>query len=146
MIVRKPIDYGAMFAALDALMAAELQQMELYYEIGRLVSARPEKGAAVAAAEYLCAAYPNASGFSPRNLRRMREFYRTYESVPEMLAQAMTMRQFAACFGANQAISWSTWKTKKQWRHKSPSYKTKKGNVSKLDTFPFFMRRCLNSS
>ena len=89
--VRKPIDYGAMFAALDALMAAELQQMELYYEIGRLVSARPEKGAAVAAAEYLCAAYPNASGFSPRNLRRMREFYRTYESVPEMLAQAMTI-------------------------------------------------------
>ncbi|MCI9113257.1 MAG: DUF1016 domain-containing protein, partial [Oscillibacter sp.] len=85
MNVRKPIDYGAMFAALDALMAAELQQMELYYEIGRLVSARPEKGAAVAAAEYLCAAYPNASGFSPRNLRRMREFYRTYESVPEML-------------------------------------------------------------
>lgn len=52
MNVRKPIDYGAMFAALDALMAAELQQMELYYEIGRLVSARPEKGAAVAAAEY----------------------------------------------------------------------------------------------
>ena len=91
MNVRKPIDYGAMFAALDALMAAELQQMELYYEIGRLVSARPEKGAAVAAAEYLCAAYPNASGFSPRNLRRMREFYRTYESVPEMLAQAMTI-------------------------------------------------------
>ena len=87
MNVRKPIDYSAMFAALDTLMAANLPQMELYREIGRLVSGRPEKGAAVAAAEYLCSAYPDASGFSPRNLRRMREFYRIYESAPEVLAQ-----------------------------------------------------------
>ncbi len=91
MNVRKPIDYSAMFAALDTLMAANLPQMELYCEMGRLVSDRPEKGAAVAAAEYLCAAYPDVSGFSPRNLRRMREFYRTYENAPEVLAQAMTI-------------------------------------------------------
>ena len=91
MNVRKPVDYSAMFAALDTLMAADLPQMELYCEIGRLVSGRPEKGAAVAAAEYLCSAYPDASGFSPRNLRRMREFYRTYESAPEMLGEAMTI-------------------------------------------------------
>ena len=91
MNVRKPIDYNAMFAALDSLMESSLPQMELYCEIGKLVSARPEKGAAVAAAEYLGKAYPNASGFSPRNLRRMREFYRAYESVPEVLAQAMTI-------------------------------------------------------
>ena len=43
MNVRKPIDYSAMFAALDTLMAAELPQMKLYCEIGRLVSGRPEK-------------------------------------------------------------------------------------------------------
>ena len=91
MNVRKPVDYSAMFAVLDTLMAANLPQMELYCGIGRLVSGRPEKGAAVAAAEYLCAAYPDASGFSPRNLRRMREFYRTYESIPEVLAEAMTI-------------------------------------------------------
>ena len=91
MNVRKPVDYSAMFAVLDTLMATNLSQMELYCEIGRLVSGRTEKGAAVAAAEYLCAAYPDASGFSPRNLRRMREFYRTYESVPEVLAEAMTI-------------------------------------------------------
>ena len=65
MNVRKPVDYSAMFAALDTLMAANLPQMELYCGIGRLVSGRPEKGAAVAAAEYLCAVYPDASGFSP---------------------------------------------------------------------------------
>ena len=91
MNVRKPTDYGAMFTSLDALMAVDLRQIELYWEIGKLISARPEKGAAVAAAEYLASTYPDASGFSPRNLRRMREFYRAYENVPEVLAQAMTI-------------------------------------------------------
>ena len=91
MNVRNPTDYSAVFVALDMLMAAALPQMKLYAEIGRLVSGRPEKGAAVAAAEYLCGAYPDASGFSPRNLRRMRDFYRTYENAPETLAQAMTI-------------------------------------------------------
>ena len=54
MNVRKPVDYSTMFTMLDTLMAADLSQIELYCEIGRLVSERPEKGAAVAAAEYLC--------------------------------------------------------------------------------------------
>ncbi len=31
------------------------------------------------------------SGFSPWNLRRMREFYRTYKNAPEVLAEAMTI-------------------------------------------------------
>ena len=44
MNIRKPTDYTTMFAALDALMAAQLPQMELYREIGRLVSGRAEKG------------------------------------------------------------------------------------------------------
>lgn len=66
MNIRKPTDYTAMFAALDALMAAQLPQMELYCEIGRVLSGRGEKGAAVAASEYLQAAYPAADGFSPQ--------------------------------------------------------------------------------
>ncbi len=65
MNVKKPTDYSGLFAALDTLMAANLPQMELYCEIGRLVSGRPEKGAAVAAAEYLHSAYPDLPGFSP---------------------------------------------------------------------------------
>ena len=80
-----------MFAALDALMAAQLPQMELYCEIGRVVSGRSEKGAAVAASEYLQAAYPAADGFSPRNVRRMRAFYATYEESPEIMQQAMRL-------------------------------------------------------
>ena len=65
MNIRKPVNYSVMFAVLDALMAADLPQMELYCEIGRLVSCRQEKGAAVAAAEHLCGVYPDVSGFSP---------------------------------------------------------------------------------
>lgn len=85
MNVRKPTDHSAPFTALDALMEADLPQMELYRGIGRVVSGRPEKGAVVAAVEYLQAAYPDATGFSPRSLRRMRDFYRTYESALEAM-------------------------------------------------------------
>ena len=91
MNIRKPADYTTMFAALDALMAAQLPQMELYCEIGRVVSGRSEKGAAVAASEYLQATYPTAEGFSPRNVRRMRAFYTAYEESPEIMRLAMNL-------------------------------------------------------
>ena len=91
MNVRKPTDYSAMYGTLDQLMGAELPQMELYFEIGRAVCARPEKGAAVMAAEYLQVNYPKNRGFSPRNLRRMREFHRTYANHPELLELALKL-------------------------------------------------------
>ena len=91
MNIRKPTDYVTMFTTLDTLMAAQLPQMELYCEIGRLVSGRGEKGAAVAASEYLQAAYPAADGFSPRNVRRMRAFYAAYEESPEIMRLAMCL-------------------------------------------------------
>ena len=91
MNTRKLIDYSAVFYALDTLMAAQLPQMELYCEIGRLVSGRGEKGAAVAASEYLQAAYPAADGFSPRNVRRMRAFYAAYKESPEIMRLAMNL-------------------------------------------------------
>ena len=81
MNVRRLADYNALFMALDELIAANLPQMELYREVGRLVSDRQEKSAA--ATKYLHSAYPDISGFSPRNLRRMRDFYRTYEDASE---------------------------------------------------------------
>ena len=91
MNIRKPTDYATMFAALDAAVAAQLPQTELYCEIGRLVSGRAEKGAAVAASEYLQATYPAAEGFSPRNVRRMRAFYAAYEESPEIMRLAMNL-------------------------------------------------------
>ena len=90
MNVRKPTDYSTLFAALDTLMITNLPQMKRYCEVSRLVSHRPEKGAAVAATEYLQSTYDTA-GFSPRNLRRMRDFYRTYENTPKAMAAAMTI-------------------------------------------------------
>ena len=91
MNIRKNIDYSEMYEILDMLMALQLSQMELYCEIGKAVSQRTEKGAAVAAAEYLTKKYPNVQGFSPRNLRRMRDFYRTYEDQPALLSLALKL-------------------------------------------------------
>lgn len=89
MNIRKNIDYGEMYAALDHATASEMGQMELYCTIGKAVSLRPEKGAAVAAAKYLAKHCPDAHGFSPRNVRRMRDFYRTYENHPVQLEFAL---------------------------------------------------------
>ena len=89
MNVRRNIDYSEMYEALDELMAQQLPQMELYCGIGKAVCRRTEKGAAVMASEYLNKQYPDVKGFSPRNLRRMRDFYRTYENHPALLSLAM---------------------------------------------------------
>lgn len=78
-----------MYATIDEVMAQDLPQTELYCTIGRIVCSRSEKGAAVMASEYIIATYPDAKGFSPRSLRRMRDFYHTYENYPAMLSCAM---------------------------------------------------------
>lgn len=89
MNIRKNIDYSEMYVGIDQAIAADLSQMELYLALGRLVSDRPEKGAAVMAAEYISTNYPDQTGFSPRNLRRMRDIFRLYEGRPEMLELAV---------------------------------------------------------
>lgn len=91
MNIRKEIDYSAMHAVLDLAVAQNLSQMEMYCEIGKAICARPEKGAAVAAASYLSEQYPDMAGFSPRNVRRMRDFYRLYGDMPELLANALRL-------------------------------------------------------
>ena len=88
MNIRKETDYSTLYSMLKALMSEELPQMELYQKIGAAICSRPEKGAAIAAAEYLQKNYPDAAGFSPRNVRRMREFYRTYQSNPSLLSES----------------------------------------------------------
>lgn len=91
MNIRKNVDYSDMYAALERIMAVDMPQMELYCEIGNVVCHQREKGAAVAAAAYLSDHYPDAQGFSPRNLRRMRDFYRTYEDQPALLSLALQL-------------------------------------------------------
>ena len=70
MNIRKPVDYGTMYRELTAILAQNLPQMIEIYAIGKAISQRPEKGAAVAAAEFLQANFPDRTGFSPRNVRR----------------------------------------------------------------------------
>ena len=89
MNIRKTVDYSAMFAALESVMKTALSQMELYCEIGKIVCIRSEKGAAVAAAEFLKEQYPDMTGFSPRNVRRMRDFWQLYSDMPELLGEAL---------------------------------------------------------
>ena len=89
MNVRKPVDYGTMYRELTAIPVQNLPPMDEIYAIGKTISQRPEKGAAVAAAEFLQANFPDRTGFSPRNVRRMRDFYRTYENDEPLLRLAM---------------------------------------------------------
>ena len=91
MNIRKNIDYSEMYEELDKLMEQQLPQMELYCAIGKAVCQRTEKGAAVMASEYLNKHYPDVKGFSPRSLRRMRDFFRTYENHSALLSRAMKL-------------------------------------------------------
>ena len=88
MNVRKPVNYGTMYRELAAILAQNLSQMDEVCAIGKAISQRSEKGAAVAAAEFLQANFPDRTGFSPRNVRRMRDFYRTYENDQTLLRLA----------------------------------------------------------
>ena len=85
MNVRKPADYGTIYRKLTAI----LPQMDEVYAIGKVISQRPEKGTAVAAAEFLQTNFPDRAVFSPRNVRRMRDFYRTYENDQTLLQLAL---------------------------------------------------------
>ena len=89
MNIRKPVDYGTMYRELTAILTQNLPQMDEVYAIGKAISQRPEKGAAVAAAEFLQANFPDRTGFSPRNVRRMRDFYKVYENDQTLLRLAM---------------------------------------------------------
>ena len=111
MNIRKEHDYSVLFAGIDQALRAELSQMKLYCELGKLICARPEKGAAVAAAVYLAEKYPDQLGFSARNVRRMRDFYRMYENTPELLAQAMRLgwTQNVVIFEADLTMEERAW-------------------------------------
>ena len=89
MNVRKPVDYGTMYREFATILAQTLPQMDEIYAIGKVICQRPEKGAAVAAAEFLQANFPDRTGFSPRNVRQIRDFYKTYENDQALLRLAM---------------------------------------------------------
>jgi predicted nuclease of restriction endonuclease-like (RecB) superfamily len=65
--------------------------MRLYSVIGQCICAQGEKAFVVHLAEFLTVRFPQVKGFSPRNLRRMRDFYRTYENRPNLMHKAQTL-------------------------------------------------------
>ena len=89
MNIKKPVDYSTMYRELTTIPAKNLPQMIEIHAIGKVISQRPENGAAVAAAEFLQANFPDRTGFSPRNVRRMRVFCKTYENDQTLLRLAM---------------------------------------------------------
>ena len=72
MNVRKPVDYSVMYGELTAILAQNLPQMDEIYAIGKTISQRPEKGAAVAAAEFM-----------------QTNFHKTYENDQTLLRLSM---------------------------------------------------------
>ena len=80
--IRKQIDYSELYRTLDKLVKLGLTDTELCYKIGQAICVRSEKGTAVVGAEYLREHYPNRTGYSPRNLRRIRDFCHAYKNEP----------------------------------------------------------------
>ncbi len=83
MNVRKPADYGTIYRKLTAI----LPQMDEVYAISKAISQRPEKGAAVAAAEFLQANFPDRTGFFPVQRGRMRNFTRLIKRPKAPMAE-----------------------------------------------------------
>lgn len=67
------------------------QLTELYSLIGKNICGQGEKAFVAHLAEILSEQFAHLKGFSPRNLRRMRDFYVTYQSDPKLMKKAQTL-------------------------------------------------------
>ena len=65
--------------------------LELYTFIGQHICRQGEKAFVAHLAEMLAVQFPTLKGFSLRNLRRMRDFYRTYENNPALMEKAQSL-------------------------------------------------------
>ena len=65
--------------------------LELYTRIGQCICRQGEKAFIPHLAEMLADRFPSLKGFSLRNLRRMRDFYRTYENSPALMSRAQSL-------------------------------------------------------
>lgn len=67
------------------------QLMELYGFIGKNICEQGEKAFVVYLTKILAGQFPQLKGFSPRNLRRMRDFYKTYQTEPKLMKKAQNL-------------------------------------------------------
>lgn len=70
---------------------ADAELMSLYAVIGKCICEQGEKAYVVHLAQTLAEQFLQYKGFSPRNLRRMRDFYRAYETSPALMARAQSL-------------------------------------------------------
>ena len=67
------------------------QLTALYSLVGKCICQQGEKAFVAHLAILLAEQLPQCGGFSMRNLRRMRDFYRTYENQPELAQKAQAL-------------------------------------------------------
>jgi len=73
----------------EAGRAVNVHLIDLYWNIGKLISQRIErdgwgKGTVEELARHLARTQPGSRGFSPQNLWRMRQFFATYRALPDL--------------------------------------------------------------
>lgn len=68
-----------------------IQLTVLYTSIGKCICQQGEKAFVTHLAKLLSEQLPQIGGFSMRNLRRMRDFYCTYENQPELMQKAQAL-------------------------------------------------------
>ncbi|MFI3326655.1 MAG: DUF1016 N-terminal domain-containing protein [Clostridia bacterium] len=72
----------------ENLKPSNEQLMQLYTYIGKIISSEDKRGFIANLANLIKMELPNLKGFSPRNLRRMRDFYQTYKCDANLLNKA----------------------------------------------------------
>lgn len=96
---------GAIYAArLHCARGATRANIELYWNLGKLIAARQEQygwGASIIIrlSNDLKREFPGTLGFSEQSLRYMKQFYKEYKEYPDLLELAMMVR-----WGANVII------------------------------------------
>lgn len=75
----------------DTVEPSNAELMRLYAFIGRSICVQGEKAFVVFLADLLEKQFPGCKGFSPRNLRRMRDYYRAFENDPDLLHKTETL-------------------------------------------------------
>jgi hypothetical protein len=91
-----PTDFDVVLRLIDAARASAVAAVntaliDLYWSIGEHISCRVAaagwgQGTVKTLAEYIQKRRPNARGFSPQNLWRMRQFFETYHGQPKLSA------------------------------------------------------------
>lgn len=96
-------------AQIKAAVTVNSELIKLYWEIGKEIFEKQEKGGwgsniLEKAAKELQNEFPGVEGFSRRNMFRMKAFYQAYAKVPQVVAQLEDLPVFSIPWGHNALI------------------------------------------